>query len=176
MSTWRLAAARRSARPRRPTGGRQCIPPSLRFVLELRLGEKGRRLVQDLVGPFQLTVLPFQRLEPLALHLPATPQAAHRTLQFQVRARLAAGQVAHPAGLALVPARVLATAGTATCFLNCRTSVILRAFKSPEMPRIAPGAGNRRTGMRPEDAYVSLKQASENQAGFPPGIEAAPDP
>src|SRR5262245_2482192 len=39
------------------------MPPSLRSAVELRLGEKSRRLAQDLVGAFQLQVLAFELLE-----------------------------------------------------------------------------------------------------------------
>ena len=49
-STGRSGASGRSARPRNSHGSRRRITPSLRSAVELRLGEKRRRLAKDLTA------------------------------------------------------------------------------------------------------------------------------
>src|SRR5262249_56431990 len=53
--------------PVRVSGGVDKPAPSLRSAVELCLGEKRRRLLEDLVGAPQLDVLPLELLQPLPL-------------------------------------------------------------------------------------------------------------
>jgi hypothetical protein len=70
-------------------------------------------------------------------------------LQFHKYPRVAAGQIAHLADLAVVPALLDATAASACCFFERRLSVITRAFGSPKMPRTVGSA------RKPGKEYVS---------------------
>ncbi len=66
-STGRSEASGRSARPRNSHGSRPRTTHSPRSAVELRLGEKRRRLAKDLVRPLELTVLSLKLLQPLTL-------------------------------------------------------------------------------------------------------------
>ena len=93
-----------------------------------------------------------QKIEPFALHR-ATVLALHPPdLEFQVAAAIATGQIAHPAGAAIVPPPVNSTTATADCFFDRRTSSITHAFGSPKIPRIAG------CGRKPGKAYVSTSR------------------
>jgi hypothetical protein len=61
------AAACRLARLQNDLYDRQCKPPSLQFAVELRLGKKSRRCLQNLVGSLQLLVLPFKLLQAFSI-------------------------------------------------------------------------------------------------------------
>jgi hypothetical protein len=61
-------------------------------------------------------------------------------LQFQKNPRVAARQIAHVPQLAIVPARLHATAAAASRFFERRLSLITRAFGSPKMRHtVCPG-------------------------------------
>src|SRR6516164_2725025 len=90
-----------------------------------------------------------QKVEPLALHLPATAARDPPHLQFKENPRVATRQVAHPAHLAVVPAHLDMTATAARGFFERRWSVITRAFGSPKMPRTVG------SGRKPGKQYAS---------------------
>ena len=71
----RSAALCRSARPRTPPGIRRGRRSSFQWAVELRLGEIGRRFLQDLVGLPQLADLALELLDPARSSL-VTPSRA----------------------------------------------------------------------------------------------------
>src|SRR3981189_1781537 len=70
-------------------------------------------------------------------------------LQLQIYPSVPAGQIAHPADLAVVPAHLDATAAPTRCFFERRLSLITRAFGSPKIPRTVG------SGRKPQNEYVS---------------------
>ncbi|EKD31085.1 MAG: hypothetical protein ACD_77C00405G0001, partial [uncultured bacterium] len=77
-----------------------------------------------------------QEVEPFALHFSAVPAKHPSDPDFQIDARIPAGQVANPSQLLVVPARMRQPATVADGFFERRTSVMTRALGSPKMPRI----------------------------------------
>src|SRR5690606_26218777 len=65
--TGRSARLCRSARPRTCPGMYRRSPSGLQPAVELRLGEKSARQLQDLIGPAQLLVLAFELLHALGV-------------------------------------------------------------------------------------------------------------
>lgn len=70
-------------------------------------------------------------------------------LEFQVDARIAAGQIANLADTPVVPTRVCATTAAAKRFFERRTRVMTRAFGSPKTARTVG------CGRKPGNAYAS---------------------
>ena len=113
---------------------------------------KGKALrVQRVVG---------QKVQPLAFHLAAASAGDSPDLQLQVHAGIAARQVAHPTDLSIVPTRVRTTASTAECFFDRRTSVMIRAFGSPKMPRTCS------SGRKPANRYASRRRLRFVEVGI----------
>src|SRR5260370_12337005 len=83
------------------------------------------------------------------LPLARAAAAAPPHLRFQIYPRVPAGQIAHPANLAVVPAPLDATAAPACCFFERRLSLITRAFVSQKTPRTVD------SGSQPGNKYVS---------------------
>src|SRR5262249_38558746 len=81
-----------------------------------------------------------QKIEPLPFHLAAVAAINPPHLQLQQYPRVPAGQIAHPADLAVVPARLHAAATSARRFFEPRRSVITRAFGSPKIARTTGSA------------------------------------
>src|SRR5205823_10529676 len=90
--------------------------------------------------PLRIRGIVGKNVEALALHRAAASALNPPYLDLQVDARVAAGQVAHPPGLAVVPAHV-------------RSTTVL-------------ADGSQELDMRPEDAYVCVKYLSRNHASF----------
>src|SRR5262249_7064794 len=90
-----------------------------------------------------------EEVQPLALHLAATPALHAPHLEFQVNARIAAGKIAHPSRSPVVPAHLRPATAAAQRFFERRRSVTTRAFGSPKTPRTVG------RGRNPGKAYAS---------------------
>jgi hypothetical protein len=76
-----------------------------------------------------------EKLQALALHRAAALALYAPHLEFEVDARIAAGQVARAPRAPVVPASVRPSAAAAERFFERRTRVMTRAFGSPNTPR-----------------------------------------
>jgi hypothetical protein len=90
-----------------------------------------------------------QKIELLAFHLAAKLAKNAPHIEFEIDPRVAAGQIADAAHRAIVPAPVQASTTTAQRFFDRRVSLIMRALRSPNMPRTVP------SGRKPGNAYAS---------------------
>src|ERR1700675_4391145 len=90
-----------------------------------------------------------QELQPLALHLAATPTIDAPNLQLEQHSSVAARKIAHPPRLAVVPARLRTATAATGRFFERRTRVMTRAFGSPKTPRTVG------CGRKPGNAYAS---------------------
>jgi hypothetical protein len=93
-----------------------------------------------------------QEVQPFGLHL-AAPAAVHTPdLQFEPDPRVAAGQVPDSSRLAVVPARLGASASAADRFFPRRTRLRTRACGSPNTPRTVA------LGRQPGNRYASSRR------------------
>ncbi len=93
-----------------------------------------------------------KEVESLPLHLAATATQHPTDLELQIDPRVAAGQIAHAPGRAVVPAKVRATTFLADGFFERRTSVMTRAHESPKTPR------TNSSGRKPGNRYASNRR------------------
>lgn len=91
-------------------------------------------------------------VQPLALHSAARPAIDAPDGKLEVHPRVARRQIANPARMPVVPAVVRASTHSAPCFFERRTSVTMRAFGSPKMPRTLA------RGRNPGKAYASTRR------------------
>src|SRR5580658_7456445 len=75
-----------------------------------------------------------QPIQSLLFHLSAPPAVDAPDFHIQIDPAVAAGEVAHPSDLAVVPSWMLPTACRATRFFERRESVITREVASPKIP------------------------------------------
>src|SRR5215207_5198429 len=118
----------------------------LRHILDRRLPAAPAHIISKALGVERIVR---QKIQPLPFHLAATAALDPPHLQFQKYPRVPAGQIAHLADLAVVPTHLDATATPARRFFERRSSVITRAFGSPNMPRTVG------YGRKPGNKYVS---------------------
>lgn len=93
-----------------------------------------------------------EEVEPLGLHLAASPTVDPANLQFQPDAGVATGQVAHAANLAVVPPELRTATAAADRFFPRRTSVMTRALGSPNTPLTWA------CGRKPGNRYASSRR------------------
>ncbi len=110
-----------------------------------------------------------QKVEPLALHAPATSALNASNLQFEVDARIAAGQIANLTRASVVPPRLCPATAAAHRFFERRSRVMTRAFESPKTPRTVgcgrkPGKVYASHSRRTRFAEVAMQTCSQ----FPP--------
>jgi len=91
-------------------------------------------------------------------------------IKFEIDPRIAAGQIADAPHGAIAPALVQASTITAQRFFESRTSLMMRALRSPKMPRTVP------SGRKPGNAYASHNRRfrfAEAAIEFAPDFEHA---
>ena len=90
-----------------------------------------------------------QKIELLAFHLAAKLAKNASHIEFEKDPRVAAGQIADATHCAIVPALVQASTTTAERFFERQVRVMMRALRSPKIPRTVP------SGRKPGKAYAS---------------------
>jgi hypothetical protein len=118
----------------------------LRHVLDCRLPAATTDKIGKALGVERIVR---QKIEPLPFHLAADAAIDPPHLKFQKYPRVPAGQIAHPAHLAVVPAHLGPATAPARRFFERRFSATTRAFGSPKIPRTAGPA------RKPGNEYVS---------------------
>jgi len=92
-------------------------------------------------------------------------------LEFEVNARIAAGQIPRAARAPVVPALVRASAAAAERFFERRTRVMTRAFGSPNTPRTVlcgrnPGKAYASHSRRCRFAELAIRKSSQFRAAL----------
>ena len=90
-----------------------------------------------------------QEFQSLALHLAAMPAPDAPHLELQKYAQAAGRKIPNAPKLAIVPSGMLSPAYAATGFFERRTSVTIRACRSPNTPRTCS------SGRKPANRYAS---------------------
>lgn len=111
------------------------MPVQMQFLGD-RLDRGAGAASADVMGePLRVQRIVGQEDQALALHGSATPAVHSPHFDLEIDARVGAGQIAHTARAAVVPAHMHFATNTAECFFERRTSVMTRTMGSPKIPR-----------------------------------------
>ena len=136
------------------------VPVQMQFLRD-RLDRGAGTAPADVMGePLRVQRIVGQKVQALALHGAAIPAVDSPHFDLEVDARVGAGQIAHPARAAVVPAQLRCTADTAECFFERRISVMTRAMGSPKTPRTLA------SGRKPGNRYASRRRLDLDDVGI----------